>query len=460
MVRGSAEVPTPASGRPDPGARCWPLTLWAAQLVPGALLLAVASASVAENRWAAVAMLAASAWLALASCMLATARGRAWLVRRRREWLLAAASALGALAVADLLLGGSGLAPDLEALREGTPTYTFHRYSGYRLVPQTIRLPGRAIAINARGFRGPEVEAEKPRGRQRVVFLGGSQVFDFSGGDWPNRAGELLRATGLDVDVVNAGVPGHTSVDSLSKLTTDLWTLAPDVVFICHGWNDVKYFPRIAPARPYRELPPAAPLTLAADWRLYPRGLDRWLSASSIYRMLRVQLLAGVVTEEGHDLWLGPREVSDAELGPMGPQQLRLNLSLLVQAAAEVGARAALCKQAFLREGRSGTGVDVRDYIRRNSGLTLRRFDQAFAAADAAVVRVGEDHRVAVLDMRGPLAARSEHFVDAVHFGMEGSEAAARVVAGWLGPVLAARRDARRADRHRAPPLAAAGASR
>lgn len=426
---------------------CWAAALWALQLVPAVTLVVMATSSLGASHRAGWIALVAGAWIALVLLAFALPSGRRWLARWRREWLLAGASMVVALCVLDVVVGMAGLSPSIATAQQRSPTYSFHRHSGYRLLPSRIAVDGGEIVVNARGFRGSEIDVPKPEGRLRVAFLGGSQVFDFDGVDWPRRSGELLRASGLDVDVINAGVPGHTSVDALSKLTTDVWTLRPDFVVVCHGWNDLKYFPRISAERPYREPPPAAPVTLAPDWRLHPRGLDALLVGSSIYRLLRPHLLASSVSEEGRMVARHRDAPSDAALGPMGPEQLRLNLTLLVRAARALGAGIGVCQQAFLRDGNTGRGASVVEYIERNTGLTARRFGEAATRLEALVAALAERERVAVLDMRS-LARDPANFVDAVHFGVAGSEAAAQLVAEWLRQRLVPRSaDARPRER-------------
>lgn len=58
-----------------------------------------------------------------------------------------------------------------------------------------------------------------------------------AGRSYPDRLGEMLRAKGLDVRIVNAGVSGDTSAGGLARLD---WTLSerPDAAILCLGAND------------------------------------------------------------------------------------------------------------------------------------------------------------------------------------------------------------------------------
>ena len=142
----------------------------------------------------------------------------------------------------DVLVTALGWSPTVAEQRAHSITYTFGPFTSYRLIPKKILVKGGdPIHINRRGFRGAEIVGKKKPGNSRIVILGGSQVFDYNGGDWPAMLGEELRRRGHDVDVINAGVPGHDTTRSLVKLLTDIWTLEPDVIVLCQAWNDIKY---------------------------------------------------------------------------------------------------------------------------------------------------------------------------------------------------------------------------
>ena len=384
-----------------------------------------------------VALLASGAtWLAITLGMVTAKRGRRWLVIQRAEWLPSGFALVFALLLADLSLTWLGVVPTIADRRAISPEYTYYRYSGYRMVPKDVqRVDEPPLHINARGFRGAEIEMPKPSGRTRVAFLGGSHVFDFHGGDWPASTGERLRARGYDIDVVNAGVPGHNSTDALTKLVTDLWTLELDFLFACHGWNDIKYFGRITPAVPYRQNPPATPQIIRPDWRLHPTGADRLLAASAFYRLLRDRRIGFMSVEEGEDMWR-PTPPTGGAINALGLEQLELNLELIAHAAERLGVRVAFCKQVHLTSGSTGDGVDVANYIRRNTGLSVEELERAYASVNRTVDRVAERTGSRVLDMRAAFSERPDAFRDPIHFNAQGSDRAAALVSEFIASAL------------------------
>ncbi|MDP8254558.1 MAG: SGNH/GDSL hydrolase family protein [Candidatus Alcyoniella australis] len=96
---------------------------------------------------------------------------------------------------------------------------------------------------NSLGLRGPEIQTPKPAERKRVISLGDSCTF----GDGVRtdqtyaallRDELLLLQPDLDVDAVNAGVPGYTSFQALRQLRDRLPALEPDLVTLYLGLND------------------------------------------------------------------------------------------------------------------------------------------------------------------------------------------------------------------------------
>ena len=455
----------------------WPLGLWALQAGPAAFLLwfglwrlSRAEQIVSSQTTTILILVAGGGWMALALVPLLTGRGRRWLIAHRKEWGLSAASLLCGLVLLDIALTLFGIVPTVAQQRAQSIVYSAGHFTRHRLIPQALSLPdGSTLQINRRGFRGAEIAAADPGARPevrsgarpevrpgvrpgarpgtRIVFLGGSQVFDFNGGDWPARVGALLRHRGHAVETINAGVPGHDTADSLGKLMTDLWVLGPDIVVLCQAWNDIKYFAALAPDRPYRGQPPLRAQSWLTDWRLHPRGLDRVLSASALYRSFRWGLGTLLYNQEGRErAAVSPVAVAARRISDWGPKQYRLNLQLIAALNRHIGSELVLCKQARLAVV-DGAGTDregpdqaaARDYGTRMLGLPHGEVARAFAAADRAVDAVAREHDLLVVDMNAALSGRAAHFADGIHFNEAGSQAAAVLVADALAPLLAGR---------------------
>jgi lysophospholipase L1-like esterase len=122
-------------------------------------------------------------------------------------------------------------------------TYAVDSASGLR-----IPIPGGRfgpISINSFGFRSPEIEKAKPPGRLRIAFLGGSTTYcaEVSRNEmtWPYLVWKTLheRWPALDLDYINAGVPGYTTETLLRSLETRVSQFQPDVIVIYEATNDL-----------------------------------------------------------------------------------------------------------------------------------------------------------------------------------------------------------------------------
>lgn len=304
----------------------------------------------------------------------------------------------------------------------------------------------RTFHINGLGFRGPSFSPRKPEGVRRVFVMGGSSVFDQNvsdpspdvGGSWPNRAQTLLRERNVgDVEVINGGTPGHSSLDVLGRLTSEIWLYEPDVVVLYTGWNEIKGFRawEISP-----EAPPAATVRAFVPgedpFRAYRGRFDRWLSHSQLYVKVRNRVVGG-------GLALGPEgRLPEGEpgssYGPWGPRQYALNVRSFVDVVRNAGALPVLATQATLVT--DGLPVERASSIgSRYQLLDPASLVRAFAEVHGVLRAVAAEKSVPLLDAAAVLSGEPSYFADHVHLTPEGSEALARLTADALEPLLASR---------------------
>jgi len=129
----------------------------------------------------------------------------------------------------------------------GLPFLAWDAYHGSHLV---AGYSSGEVRVNSQGLRGPENDPARPR---RIVCMGDSSTF----GIWverskpesdtrrihydsyPEALQRLLDAGGYgDWQVLNAGVPGSTSLHSLRILRRKVLALEPDIVTLRVGMND------------------------------------------------------------------------------------------------------------------------------------------------------------------------------------------------------------------------------
>jgi lysophospholipase L1-like esterase len=121
------------------------------------------------------------------------------------------------------------------------PRVVPHRYLGYSLNPAFDNGLNRH---NALGFRGAEITQPKPELEFRIVCLGGSTTYTLAVKDdqrtYPALLQTELQQRGYShVTVVNAGVPGYSSWETLVNFQFRILDLSPDLIIVYHGVNDI-----------------------------------------------------------------------------------------------------------------------------------------------------------------------------------------------------------------------------
>ncbi|MDP2311248.1 MAG: GDSL-type esterase/lipase family protein [Pseudomonadota bacterium] len=118
---------------------------------------------------------------------------------------------------------------------------TGHPTRLWGLSPGVKQNGGVVANINALGMRGAPPEDPKPPGKLRVLVVGDSTFFGHGVSDdetFPAQLQARLRAEGLEVDVLNAGVPGYSTEQTRIQLDEEGWALAPDLLIVGNLWSD------------------------------------------------------------------------------------------------------------------------------------------------------------------------------------------------------------------------------
>lgn len=103
----------------------------------------------------------------------------------------------------------------------------------WELAPGTWPVEGGSAHINTLGMRDTE---RGPKARARALVVGDSSVFGF-GVDQDELFTSLLEDR-LGADVVNAGVPGWSSLQARNMLALRGFSLEPDLLVIATLWSD------------------------------------------------------------------------------------------------------------------------------------------------------------------------------------------------------------------------------
>ena len=108
-------------------------------------------------------------------------------------------------------------------------------------MPWPLPFDGAHVNINGDGFRGPPLDAFGSDS-YTVYMLGGSTTYGLvtvaDDRTIPALLEQKLRDAGLDVRVVNAGVPGASTLDERYRLEHDIAHRDPDMVITYDGANE------------------------------------------------------------------------------------------------------------------------------------------------------------------------------------------------------------------------------
>ncbi|MBF0447574.1 MAG: hypothetical protein HQL67_05175 [Magnetococcales bacterium] len=297
--------------------------------------------------------------------------------------------------------------------------------------------------INSLGYRGPEFDPEKPDGTFRIIIYGGSQVFNgemTEGEDWPRQIEKKIRAAGYaNVEVINAGIPGHASFDSVGRLFMEGHRFNPDIVVLCNIWNDLKYFD--SEQSLFRHFKPRQ----IDDGRHvrynYVNGLDRFMSEhSQLYVQLRDTLIFWWfdISKEGvrkkdkkSKLKEGYFSVEKMQLA-----QYQLNFATFVDIARNIGAEPVLIKQPRLSDKSNGKEELDRINFSFIGARSAEILPNLFSQADQVIDSVGQNKKALILDPSTQMSGQIKYFLDHVHLSEEGTNEMARILSEGLLSVI------------------------
>jgi len=277
------------------------------------------------------------------------------------------------------------------------------------------------IGINALGFRGPELATAKPA--LRLAFLGASTTFcaevSSDAAAWPHLVAERVRqaSPGLEVDFVNAGVPGYVVDTSTKNWRHRVSRLQPDVVVIYHATNDLSQDTRALAIR--QGLQPAE------------RRETSWLAKHSMLWFLVEKTWAVKIAQR--------RAVSDTPrlnaIPPDLPLGFQARLTRLVREVQAQGVMVAL--PTFTHRLRREQSPEEQLKAAESAlyympYMSLPALLEGYEAYNRAIREVARETGALLIDGEYAIPGDAIHFTDSVHFTDTGSAAMAQRVSEAL----------------------------
>jgi lysophospholipase L1-like esterase len=348
---------------------------------------------------------------------------------------------------------GAGVKND-RPWREPRPYFMFGGPTDGRtvnLLPAMDEGVGRAIRLNAEGFRTREIVNPKPADEVRIFFVGGSTVI---GGyqvemTIPGVVEAHLHASGLPhARTYNFGVLSFVSGQELALFVHRLIDLKPDLVIAYDGGNDLYepwvYDPR--PGYPFNFVTEEEAMTALAN-----REGDAKTMASLARDSALLQALLGTTDWFNRmtmrlDRLRGGVDYGSAQWKEAVVNAYARNLAAMCHFARGSGPLFAAYFQPLLAYSKpldanqaAATGGDTMvQGLREQREMTLRAIGAQFPAPSAeAGCRFG--------DLSGILESDAAAFTDAIHVDNKSNQLIGRRIAEDLlaWPALRAKRDAR-----------------
>jgi len=287
------------------------------------------------------------------------------------------------------------------------------------------------IEVNSLGFRGGEIAVPKPPGTFRIFAVGESTTFGWKGVTshreaWPARLEAKLRAAhpGRTIEVINAGVPGYTSVEQRVNFMLRISKLEPDALVIYHGNNDIGW----------SWVPDVEIMTIYGRDAVTPStGFDRLLEYSYVYMELRSRL----------DLFGRANVLKHDDPDPNALHMLKSNLQGLIDDARRMNLKLAIGTFAHALDEQGLPGVFSDDERALSvpavgqwfDGLSAQGVRKSFPIYNASVRDLATANGMALAEIAPAIPKTPEFFTDWCHFTVKGEEIAA---AQWFAAIEAA----------------------
>ncbi len=314
------------------------------------------------------------------------------------------------------------------ALYEDVPPkhrmFSPHHYLNYCNTPGFVSRNG-LNRHNNLGFRGDEIAVPKPAGCFRIAVLGGSGTYTIKVPDYhlsfPAQLEKSLRERygRTNIEVINAGVGGYNSWESLINLQFRVLDLQPDLVIFYDAINDVHA--RIVPPAAYR----GDNSGQRHQWRTPRRFL--W-EHSVLLRMLNLRFrllpmafvgLEGYVNTESSYLntWSrDPKMVGYLDANP--PTFFRRNLENMIAIARQQ-------KIGFVLTTWASCPL-AGDYI------TLPQYARGAVEHNTVLKAVAAEQTVSLLDLAVEMPQDPRYWFDGRHVNAVGAQKKAELVAQFL----------------------------
>ena len=120
----------------------------------------------------------------------------------------------------------------------GAPYLPGSPYLLWEMSPGTRTELDAQVHVNTLGLRGDEISKTKDAGTRRILIVGDSSVYGHGVNQDEVFSQILNKSLGTSIEVINGGVPGYSTYQTLNLLDLRGWDTKPDLLVIANLWSD------------------------------------------------------------------------------------------------------------------------------------------------------------------------------------------------------------------------------
>ena len=335
--------------------------------------------------------------------------------------------------------------------------YQWHPFTGLTFRPgitfkgsHPYQVSQSSIIVDQNGFLsdGHMLSVEKPVDEIRIAVIGASTTANINlsyAENWPGYLGNLVQKAlpNKTIRVINAGVPGFDTAQSIGNLALRVLPLKPDIVIIYQAYNDLKAIKKTSNFRPDYSHIHKKPWGSLLKPNIFKRGLN--------YSMAYVRLRNNyrehkkVKSTENYNKNFLSGETRLDYIPKEAIKAFDQHIRILVSIAQSEGAQVILSSFATLHNAHVNYRR-VQDFHKTSDlqkaelfsvgyflpGLTI---DAAFSGINqynAILKQAAVDRHTGWVDNAAMIPHQDKYFADRVHFSSEG----AALMANNLFPVV------------------------
>jgi len=305
--------------------------------------------------------------------------------------------------------------------------------------------------INCLGYRGEEFSLEKKEDEFRVVILGGSHVFDINAfvsdgiNGFTAAVCDSFLAKGINLNFINAGVPGQDIKNIVARLKNEIPKLKPDIVIINSTYNDLRWIPPndtvslmewvIGTHNMSIVNPLSDTLGISPTDNRYSKA-DVYLGSSHLYRRLRDFYWYCRITlwQKKYNTYIEQRMKLNEKR--KGFENYAAHLTKSIALIKEMNALPVLCiEERLMKQNPNKEMLKLHTPSWFPYTSTYETIVIDYATADSVIRVVSEQNKIPLFDVNQYIGGKTELFGDNIHTTAVGSREMAHYYYRLLLPI-------------------------